>query len=72
MSKKPNPPSHRIYAVTHDGKQSYWRTIGAAWAHGDGDGFNMKLDYLPLNGAEIIVRKSKPGTDDPAGAPPDA
>ena len=71
MSKKPSPPSHRVYAVTHDGKQSYWHLIGAVWPHGDGEGFNMKLDYLPLNGAEIVIRKPKPGADE-AEAPPDA
>ena len=26
------------------------------WAHADGKGFNQKLDYLPLNGAEIVIR----------------
>ena len=45
MSKNTNPPSHRVYAVTKNGKQSYWRAIGAAWPHGDGEGFNLKLDY---------------------------
>jgi len=35
-----NPPSHRVYAVTKNGKQSYWRAIGAVWPHGDGEGFN--------------------------------
>jgi hypothetical protein len=66
-----SPPSHRVYAVTHDGKQSYWRPIGAVWPHSDGDGFNLKLDCLPLNGADIVIRKPKPGTDEtdtPAGA----
>jgi hypothetical protein len=47
MSKTNNLPSHRVYAVTKEGKQSYWRAIGAVWPHGDGQGFNMKLDYLP-------------------------
>ena len=49
MSKSSNRPSHRVYAVTKNGKQSYWQPIGAAWPHGDGEGFNLKLDYLPLN-----------------------
>ena len=26
----------------------------------DGEGFNVKLDMLPLNGAEIVIRKPKP------------
>lgn len=58
MSKSSNRPSHQVYAVIN-GKQSYWRPIGAAWPHNDGDGFNLKLDYLPLNGAEIVIRKPK-------------
>ena len=45
-----------------NGKQSYWRAIGAVWPHGDGEGFNLKLDYLPLNGAEIVIRKPKAET----------
>lgn len=55
-----NLPSHRVYAVTKEGKQKYWRAIGAAWAHEDGEGFSVKLDYLPLiNGAQIVLRKPK-------------
>ena len=52
-------PSHRVYAVTKGKKKNFWRTIGAAWPHADGEGFNLKLDYLPLNGAEIVIRKPK-------------
>ncbi len=59
MSKRTNPPSHRVYAVKKEGKQSYWRPIGALFAHADGDGFNLVLDYLPLNGADIVIRKPK-------------
>lgn len=61
MSKNTNPPSHRVYAVTKSGKESYWHPIGAIWPHGDGEGFNLKLDYLPLNDdAEIVIRKPRP------------
>lgn len=49
-------PTHRIYAVTKKGDQKIWRAIGALWPHGDGKGFNHKLDCLPLNGAEIVIR----------------
>jgi hypothetical protein len=59
MSKNTTPPSHRVYAVTKNGKRNYWQPIGALWAHADGEGFNLKLDYLPLNGAEIVIRKPK-------------
>jgi hypothetical protein len=54
-------PTHRVYAVTKNGDKSFWTEIGAAWAHQDGKGFNVKLDYLPLTGAEIVIRE--PRTD---------
>ena len=52
-------PTHRIYAVLRRGDKARWQEIGAAWAHGDGEGFNLKLDYLPLNAGEIVMRKPK-------------
>ncbi len=58
-TKQTNRPSHRVYAVTKNGERSNWREIGAAWAHKDGEGFNLKLDFLPLNGAELVIRKPK-------------
>jgi len=69
MSKSTNAPSHRIFAVTRNGKKKYWQPIGAAWQHADGEGFNLALDYLPLNDAEIVIRKPKPKPDN---APPEA
>jgi hypothetical protein len=60
-----NRPSHRVYAVTKSGEKNYWREIGAVWGHADGEGFNVKLDLLPLNGAEIVIRKPRP-TDEAA------
>jgi hypothetical protein len=68
MSKTDNRPSHRVYAVTKNGERSFWQPIGAAWVHSDGWGFNVKIDYLPLNGAEIVIRKPKvEEADVPAG-----
>ena len=58
-TKQTNRPSHRVYAVTKNRDSNYWREIAAAWAHKDGEGFNLKLDFLPLNGAEIVIRKPK-------------
>ena len=52
-------PSHRVYAVIKKGERNFWREIGAAWEHSDGKGFGVKLDYLPLNGAEIVIRTPK-------------
>ena len=44
-------PTHLAYQVrdAKDGK-GYWTKIGAAWAHIDGQGFNIQLDSVPLDG----------------------
>ena len=49
-------PTHRIFAVTKQGERKFWQPIGALWAHSDGKGFNQRLDYLPLNDAQIVIR----------------
>lgn len=54
-----NRPSHRIYAVVKragDKDKADWTEIGAAWPHKDGKGFSLKLEYLPLNGADLSLR----------------
>jgi hypothetical protein len=69
MSKTPSLPSHRVYGVTKDGKQNYWRAIGAAFAHRDGEGFYLKLDFLPRDpDVEIVIRKPKADEAEPAPA----
>ncbi len=54
-----NQPTHRVYMVKdlEDGDKSHWTTIGAAWAHKDGDGLNIQLDAMPLNG-RLVIRKA--------------
>lgn len=63
MTTGTNRPSHRIYAVSkRAGDTNTWTEIGAAWPHGDGKGFNLKLEYLPLNGGELVIRVPKERT----------
>jgi len=54
-------PTHYVYAVTkREGRgKALWTIIGAAWANQDGKGFNVKLNYLPLNGADIVIREPR-------------
>ena len=60
----PNKPSHRVYAVTkRKSGENDWTEIGACWTHGDGKGFNLKLDYLPLVEAELVIRVPKEKAD---------
>ena len=46
-----NMPSHYAYQVneSQDGK-SYFNRVGAAFAHKDGEGFNIVLDAVPVDG----------------------
>jgi hypothetical protein len=62
-----NRPTHRLYAVRkmNDGK-SYWTDIGAAWPNRDGKGFNIKLNLLPLDGSEIVMREPREESEAPA------
>lgn len=63
-------PSHEIFAVVRSENaeaKSRWHKIGAAWPHKDGEGFNLKLEYLPLNAAEMVIRKYKPKAEGQEG-----
>jgi hypothetical protein len=57
-------PSHRIYAVTQG--RTRWTDIGAAWIHKDRNGFDLRLETVPLTAAEIIVRPNRAEIDPPA------
>lgn len=58
-------PDYTAYFVP-DREGSPWRPIGAAWSHDDGEGFNVKLDLLPIAPGRIVIRKPK--TDTAEGA----
>ncbi|MFM9942977.1 MAG: hypothetical protein ACKVP7_26200 [Hyphomicrobiaceae bacterium] len=54
---QPKGPTHIAYQVREagEGQKSYFNRIGAVWAHKDGEGFNLQLDSLPVDG-RITVR----------------
>ncbi len=56
-----NRPTHRAYAVKKiTDEKSHWTEIGAAWAHQDGKGFTVRLEFLPLaDGSEIVIREPR-------------
>jgi hypothetical protein len=44
-------PSHVAYQVRErEGQKSFWTRIGSAWQHGDGQGFNIQIESVPLDG----------------------
>jgi hypothetical protein len=63
--RSPNAPTHEVFSVIRrEGRdKAIWHKVGACWPHDDGDGFSITLDYLPLNGGELVMRKWKPKSD---------
>lgn len=53
-------PSYRAYTVIKrgEGQDDFWLAIGAAFQHQDGDGFNVVLQALPIDG-KIVLRPPK-------------
>lgn len=43
-------PTHIAYQVRDGKDKGFWTRIGAAWQHKDGNGFNIQLDCVPLDG----------------------
>ena len=57
-----NVPTHGAFVVEGEGDNAFWTRIGAAWAHRDGQGFNVSLSAVPLNGRLVLrVRKDREG-----------
>lgn len=63
MTTASKRPTHLAYSVRDYAKRtetkSDWTKIGIAWAHKDGNGFDIILDALPVNG-RVALRKSTP------------
>ena len=51
-----NKPFLLGYSVrpTGDGSKSYWSKIAVAWAHKDGQGFNVQMDAMPIDGKLVL------------------
>jgi hypothetical protein len=59
-------PTYQAYTVVkRENQEDYWLNIGAAWMHQDGEGYNIILQALPVNG-KIVLRppKGEPETHD--------
>ena len=63
-------PAYRAYTVIkREGKDDYWLNLGVAFAHDDGEGFNLLLQALPLDGKLVLrtYREDEPEDDKPKG-----
>ncbi len=55
-------PSHIAYHVRENaGTKSFWTRIGSAWAHADGQGFNIQIEMVPLDGRISLRLLSEEG-----------
>ena len=51
--------AYRAYTVIkREGQDDFWLPIGAAFMHQDGDGYNIVLQALPIDG-KIVLRLPK-------------
>lgn len=58
-------PDYEVFIVKEFGgeeKKSKWTKIGAGWSHKDGDGLNIQLDAIPVDG-KLSIRKWKEKKD---------
>lgn len=55
-------PTHRAYVTVGYGENqsdTYWKEVGAAWEHSDGQGYALILDMIPMS-RRITIRKAVP------------
>ncbi len=57
--RKPEYVAYVIQRGRSDEK-GYWREVGAAWNHEDGEGVNVKLFAIPPDG-ELVLRTRRDG-----------
>ena len=49
-------PDFNAFTVRQEeGKDDFWIKIGAMWAHGNGKGYNLILQALPLDGKIVLL-----------------
>lgn len=51
---EPKRPTHNIWRVTGEKDNARWTKVGAAWPNGDGNGFNLVFDAVPVTGRTVL------------------
>jgi hypothetical protein len=59
-------PTHTAFVIEGEGDKASWTEIGALWPHEDGNGFNLVLRALPMNG-RVVIRQRKGNGEQGAG-----
>lgn len=63
--KKPFMLAYTVKPID-DGRNAVWSKIGAAWAHKDGQGYEVRMDALPLDG-RVVLRTIRERDEDASG-----
>lgn len=58
MSNSPQPIYQAYTVIKREGQDDYWLNVGAAFSHADGNGLNVLLQALPING-KLVLRPPK-------------
>ena len=62
-------PNYTAYTVVkREGQDDFWIPIGGAWMHEDGDGYNVMMQALPIDG-KVVLRLPKAQNDQPPEQP---
>ena len=61
-----NPAYRADTVVKREGKDDFWLNLGVAFPHEDGEGFNLLLQALPLDG-KIVLRTYKEDEEEEVG-----
>lgn len=63
MANSQQPAFRAFTVVKREGADDFWLPIGAAFPHQDGDGFNLVLQALPIDG-RVVLRTPKEESSD--------
>ena len=63
-------PTHRVYTLIprptdEDKDAKFWLNIGSVFAHGDGKGYQVILEALPLDGRLVLRELKEPEPEPP-------
>ena len=68
--RQPASPTHRAYSVIRrEGQDDYWLNLGLVFPHKDGNGFNLILQALPLDGKIVCREITEEAPEEGSAAP---
>jgi hypothetical protein len=63
MATSQQPAFRAFTVVKREGQDDFWLPIGAAFPHQDGEGYNLVLQALPIDGRVVLRTPKDEGSD---------